>query len=186
MTIILLWIIKNIPNIFCFQAFKQAQDLFAVVYKIERTIPIGQRLYTVDICCCGNDEVGISAVNSDGIYVVGGVKIFSPSGLYITCETNDWNTNFIYGTDDSVFYRSIAERREYKIWPEASIQEEDPITFGILPKQGFSPQGLAVRKSGGTLICLWNNEVGQRSYGKVIVIGGNPNFQIFTDKNLPL
>lgn len=164
-------------------AFRQAQDLFAVVYKIERTIPLGRRLYTVDICCCGNDEVGISAVNSDESDVVVGVKQ-SPSGLYIICETNVWNTNFIYGTDDSVFCRSI-QNREYKIWPEPGIQEEYPITFGILPKQGFSPRGLAVRKSGGTMICLWNNEVGQRSYGKVIVIGGNHNFQIFTDKNTP-
>lgn len=113
-------------------------------------------------------------------------KIFSSSGLYITFDKiNDLNTEFIYGTDDSVFSRRTGTFMDYKIWPEAYV-EEDTIAFGSLPKQGFSPQGLAVRKSGGTLICLWNKEVGQRSYGKVIVIGGNPNFQIFTDKNIPL
>lgn len=112
--------------------------------------------------------------------------MFSPSGLYIAIKTNNWFTDFIYGTEDSVFSQRTDDNRCYKIWPEACVQEEDPIAFGSLPKEGFSPQGLAFRKLGGFLICLWNNKVGQRSYGKVIVIDGNPNFQIFTDKNTPL
>lgn len=167
-------------------ANRQAQNLYASVFKIERTIPLGRRLYTVDICCSENDEVCISAVNSDGRCKVDRVKMFSPSGLYIAIKTNNWFTDFIYGTEDSVFSQSTDDNRCYKIWPEACVQEEDPTAFGSLPKQGFSPQGLAFRKLGGFLICLWNNKVGQRSYGKVIVLDGNPNFQIVRDKNTPL
>lgn len=156
-----------------------------MVYKIERTIPLGRRLYTVDICYSDSDEVCISALNYDGRYQVDGVKMFSPSGLYIAIKTNNWSTNFIYGTEDSVFRQRTDNNSRYKIWPEGCVQE-DSIAFGSLPKEGFSPQGLAFRKSGGFLICLWNNKVGQRSYGKVIVLDGNPNFQIFRDKNTPL
>lgn len=96
----------------------------------------------------------ISAVNSDGRCKVDRVKMFSPSGLYIAIQTNDWLTNFIYGTKDSVFCQRTDGNSCYKIWPDACVQEEDHIAFGSLPKEGFSPQGLAVRKLGGFLICL--------------------------------
>lgn len=163
------------------QANRQARDKSAVVYQIESTIPLGQRLYTVDICCSKKNEVGISAVNSDGRHKVNGVEMFSPSGLYVTY---DWYSNFVYGTEDSVFFRRTGEPRDNIIWPRTDLQ--DPIKFRSLPKKGFSPQGLAVHRSKGTLICLWNNKVGKQSYGKVIVIDGNPDFQIFRDKNTPL
>lgn len=156
------------------------------VCNIKRTIPLGQRLYTIDICYSGNNELCISAANSDASCKKDGVKRFSPSGMYITFdERNSSHYDFIYGTEDSVFSFNTDENYEIRIWPEACV-EEDPIAFGSLPKQGFSPQGLAVRKSGGILICLWNNKVGPQSYGKVIVTGGKSNFQIFTDKNIPL
>lgn len=117
------------------------------------------------------------------------VKEFSPSGLYITFRKpfDEYSVyyDFIYGTDNSVF-SSSRHHGAYKIWPKVAIDEDNLIDLGSLPRQGFSPQGIETRKSGGTLICLWNNEVGQRSCGKVIVIDGNPDFQIFTEKNTPL
>ena len=55
---------------------------------------------------------------------------------------------------------------------------------------GFSPQGITVVKSVKILISLRNNEIGQRSLGKVIGMRpGNPSkecVQISTDKNRPL
>uniref|UniRef100_A0A8W8NR21 Tripartite motif-containing protein 2 n=1 Tax=Magallana gigas TaxID=29159 RepID=A0A8W8NR21_MAGGI len=63
-------------------------------------------------------------------------------------------------------------------------EDEDPLHRGCGSKFGFTPQGIAVTKSGGILICLWNNEFGERISGKVISIDGK--LQIFIDKNRPL
>lgn len=69
-------------------------------------------------------------MNSDGSCEVDRVKMFSPSGLYIAIKTNNWGTDFIYGTEDSVFYQRTDDYSGYKIWPEPCVQEEDPIAFG--------------------------------------------------------
>lgn len=176
MTIFLLRSIKKIYlKFYIFQSLQIVPNPL-VEYIIRRTIPLGQRLYTTDICYSGNNEVCISAANSDASCKKDGVKTFYPSAMYITFDgSNSSYLDFIYGTGNSVFSLNTDTRYEVRIWPEACV-EEDPIAFGSLPKQGFSPQGLAVRKSGGILICLWNNKVGLKSYGKVIVTGGNSNF----------
>ncbi|XP_062583826.1 uncharacterized protein LOC134245565 [Saccostrea cucullata] len=53
---------------------------------------------------------------------------------------------------------------------------------------GYTPNGLAVCKSGAILACLWNHQVHKRSQGKVLKLslGGVKLFEIETDKNRPL
>ncbi|XP_062609597.1 tripartite motif-containing protein 3-like [Saccostrea cucullata] len=53
---------------------------------------------------------------------------------------------------------------------------------------GYTPNGLAVCKSGAILVCLWNHQVHEQSLGKVIKLTnfGIKFFEIETDKNRPL
>lgn len=48
----------------------------------------------------------------------------------------------------------------------------------------LTPQGIALSINGGILTCFWNNETGERSFGKVVKL--DKYFEIFTDKNRPL
>lgn len=68
------------------QALRQAQELVALVYRIVKTIPLGRRLYTVDIFCNRKSLLGISAVNVDNFNKIETVTFNSPSGLYIAFE----------------------------------------------------------------------------------------------------
>lgn len=166
------------------QALRQAQELVALVYRIVKTIPLGRRLYTVDIFCNRKSLLGISAVNVDNFNKIETVTFNSPSGLYIAFEEKyDMPDNFIFGAENSVFIKS-SNNGISDLWPGMHTKYH-PLIPGLTPRLGFTPQGIAVRKSGGILICLWNNEIGPHSYGKVI-LGGDNNFQIFTDKNNPL
>uniref|UniRef100_A0A8W8NTS0 Tripartite motif-containing protein 2 n=1 Tax=Magallana gigas TaxID=29159 RepID=A0A8W8NTS0_MAGGI len=138
----------------------------------------------------------------------------SPSGLYIALqEEAKERINYIYGKKDSVVkqhsdihlmnpsilnrnflgqsrfstlthqtpyhYSVLKETKE--IWPE---NVEKSTTTGLPPKYQFIPQGIALSKTGGELICLWNKEIGKNSFGKVLKT--NEDFEIFSDKNCPL
>ena len=69
-----------------------------------------------------------------------------------------------------------------KVWP--SGPRKSPLDTR------FSPQGIVVCKSGDILISPWNNEIADRSIGKVISMTCTfqlaGSFEIFMDKNRPL
>lgn len=191
-------------------ALRQAQVLSSLVYKIEKTVSLGHRMYTFDIDCSRKGYLCISASNNSQTDYFPLVKsetdsilFTSPSGLYIALEEKDNGDkfNFFYGTHHSVkqqqallenhnlmYFGAFSQRRK-KTWQidEYDVlwgEDEDPVHRGCGSKYGFTPQGIATTKSGGILLCLWNNEFGERSLGKVILINGN--LQIFMDKNCPL
>lgn len=191
-------------------AWRQAQDISSLAYRIDRKISLGNYFYIFDIDCNREgSRLCFSAVNcKNTVFSEEPVVFKSPSGLYIALqeETED-GINYIYGKKDSVvkqhsnipsipipnmFGQLITQTHQTpyhcsvlkdikEIWSE---NVNKPTTTGFPPKYHFTPQGIAVSKMGGELICLWNNEIGKKSFGKVVKT--NDDFEIFTDKNRPL
>lgn len=62
----------------------------------------------------------------------------------------------------------FTKRKPKKTW----IRNGTPLHRVCGSKFGFIPQGIAATKSGCILLCLWNNEFGERISGKVISIDG--------------
>lgn len=100
----------------------------------------------------------------------------SPSGLYIALEEKGIRRelNCVYGTHNSVKQQQAAplqipygrgdtpqinqkERLQLGVSRILWGEDEDPLHRGCGSKLGFTPQGIAVTKSGDILICLWNN-----------------------------
>nr|XP_034321613.1 uncharacterized protein LOC105333286 [Crassostrea gigas] len=188
---------------------RQAQVLSSLVYNIEKTVSLGHRMYMFDIGRSSKGHMCISASNnsySDSYPSrehESDIFFTSPSGLYIALGEKGIRRELIcvYGTHNSVkqqqakllqspYTRGDTPQRNRKVrlqLGESRIlwgEDEDPLHRGCGSKFGFTPQGIAFTKSGGILICLWNNEFGERSSGKVISIDGK--LQIFIDKNRPL
>lgn len=191
------------------QAIIQAQALSSLVYRKEKTISLGQRLYVFDIDCGRNGNLCISASNnsSDIFNNPNNSDSFifkSSSGSYIALqEQNNDHFNVLYGTYHSIKRQSatlktrlyttspktsgFSEDRKQWVLSSTSIlwgEDEDFLHRGCGPKFRFTAHGITATKSGGILLCLWINEFGERSLGKVISIDGK--LQIFMDKNQPL
>lgn len=84
------------------QAFRQAQELSSLVYKIDRKISLGDHFYIFDIDCSKDGSLCFSAVNSNTkSYSRKPVLFMSPFGRYIALEEED-GINFIYGKKTSV------------------------------------------------------------------------------------
>lgn len=189
---------ESSPFIFMLlQDSRQAQVLSSLVYNIEKTVSLGHRMYMFDIGRSSKGHMCISASNnsySDSYPSrehESDIFFTSPSGLYIALREKGIRRELIcvYGTHNSVkqqqakllqsaYTRGDTPQRNRKerlqlgesriLWGE----DEDPLHRGCGSKFGFTPQGIAFTKSGGILICLWNNEFGERSSGKVISIDG--------------
>lgn len=194
-------------------ASTKAQVLSSLVYNVVKTVPLDHRMYMFDIDCSRKGCLCISASNScqsDYFHSIksesDSILFISPSGLYIALKENGIRDklDYIYGTHHSVkqlkplletsgssiYSRASFPRNRKKTWKQGDSYilwgevEEDPLHLGCGPKFGFTPQGITATKSGDILVCLWNNEFGERSSGKVILIHGK--LQIFMDKNRPL
>nr|XP_034321730.1 uncharacterized protein LOC109619111 isoform X2 [Crassostrea gigas] len=191
-------------------ALIQAQALSSLVYRKEKTISLGQRLYVFDIDCGRNGNLCISASNNSSDFYNNpnnsdSVIFKSSSGSYIAIqEQNNDHFNFTYGTYHSIKRQSATlttqrystspkpsgiseDRTKQWVLSSPSIlwgEDEDFFHRGCGPKSGFTAHGITATKSGGILFCLWNNEFGERSSGKVISIDGK--LQISMDKNQPL
>lgn len=169
-------------------AMLRPKHLQSPKYRLEKTIPLGQHHYLFDMTCSGQ---GILAVSDAFYHSIDKQQIFfnSPAGLYIAHQNEGTNKpKFIFGTDDSVFQYDCEYRTYSKIWPSTITVDEQVRTLTTATKfsstTDYSPQGILVRKCGDILICLWNNEKGERSLGKVVSAKGE--FRIFMDKNIPL
>lgn len=187
-------------------ALIQAQALSSLVYRKEKTIHVslGQRLYVFDIDCGRNGNLCISASNNSSDFYNNpnnsdSVLFKSSSGSYIALqEQNKDHFNFIYGTYHSIKRQSATlttkrystspkpsgfseDRKRWVLSSPSTLwgEDEDFLPRGCGPTFRFTAHGITATKSGGILLCLWNNEFGERSLGKVISIDGK--LQIFMD-----
>eukprot|EP00105_Crassostrea_gigas_P040659 XP_019924807.1 PREDICTED: uncharacterized protein LOC109619369 [Crassostrea gigas] len=161
-------------------ASTEAQVLSSLVYRIKRTIPLGCWLYVFDIDCSPEGSLCLSAINiKDYKAKLKSILFTSPYGRYMATNSS---TDYYYTSVNSVFKVMLSDfsKEKKKIWP-VEVRKPNP---GCITNDGYTPQGITVRKSGDVLICLWNNEIGEKSLGKVISTNGILN--IFTDKNHPL
>lgn len=154
------------------QSSRQAQVSTSLRYTVLKTIPLKQHVYVFDISLNQKGDVGISVVKNGQSLPV---RFYSPYGLYIALQ----DETLICATKDSVLKGGAI------FWPVLRTYNNPLIlAAGCSPVLGYTPQGITVCKSGDILVCLWNNEIGDRSLGKVISI--IEDFQISTDKNRPL
>lgn len=176
------------------QAFRHAHELSSLVYKIDRTVSLGDHFYIFDIDCSRDGSLCFSAVNSIAkSHSRKPVLFMSPSGRYIALEEED-GINFIYGTKTSVVIQSANRKVNYidyaanmLMFPMSPLLKSLTDGKGSIrfqEEKGYTPRGITTSKTGGILICLWNNKIGDRSFGKVVRT--NNSFEIFTDKNNPL
>ena len=165
----------------------QAQDVSVVNYRIHKSFSLQRAAYIFDIAYLPNffhrkPGIGISVASAYDDHQ----EVYSPDisvftrGIFI--EYNALSKTVLYGKDNAVFQTSS------ETLPDIYQEGQQVWTQGTA--SGFSLKGIAVCKSGKVLLSLWNNEIGERSVGKVISIKpGHPIeecVQIFTDKNLPL
>lgn len=115
----------------------------------------------------------------------------SPSERYVALEEED-GINFIYGTKKSVIIQCPNLKLDFKDYAQMALLPytrerllagKRSIWFQDV-ENGYTPQGITTSKTGGILVCLWNNQIGDRSFGKVVRT--KDSFEIFTDKNNPL
>lgn len=163
------------------QALIQAQALSSLVYRKEKTISLGQRLYVFDIDCGRNGNLCISASNNSIDIFTQSTKsdsvIFtSSSGSYIAMqEQNNDRINCLYGKYHSVKIQSVTLTKmppfatyssttsgfseKKKQWelsgPDIVCGEDvDFIHRGCGPKSGFTAHGITTTKSGGGASCF--------------------------------
>ncbi|XP_078327591.1 uncharacterized protein LOC111115561 isoform X1 [Crassostrea virginica] len=175
-------------------ALIQAEDLSVVSYSIKKVFPLSFPANIVDITLIRrgyySNVIGISVANrSSACYAIStDIQYISNEARFVVYNPD---SNCIsYGNGTAVFCSStyidesgrITSSEGGEVWP--SGPRKSPLDTR------FSPQGIAVCKSGDILISLWNNEIADRSIGKVIsmtntfqLAGG---FEIFMDKNRPL
>nr|XP_022312588.1 uncharacterized protein LOC111117709 [Crassostrea virginica] len=168
-------------------ALNQAQDVSVVNYRIHKSFSLDRAEYIFDIAYLGNffhrkPGIGISVASAYDDHQ----DVYSPDisvftrGIFI--EYNALSKTVLYGKDNAV-YQTTSQGLP-------GPYQESNLVWTQGTTSGFSLKGIAVCKSGKALLSLWNNKIGERSVGKVIVINpGRPMeecVKIFTDKNLPL
>ncbi|XP_062583820.1 uncharacterized protein LOC134245558 [Saccostrea cucullata] len=155
----------------------QAQVLSAIVnrVKIVRTIKYRQK-YIIDLKHAGAGRVCVSVLNTksdDSSYELrnGPIHIYSTFG---SCFCFISLTNFVLWDASN---RSWAG--SYSSWPTLHVDELS---------SGYTPNGITACKSGAFLVSFWNQQVHDRSLGKVLKLSkkGRKQFEIGTDKNRPL
>ncbi|XP_062583823.1 uncharacterized protein LOC134245562 [Saccostrea cucullata] len=167
----------------------QAQVLSAIVNRvnIKSTINYGQK-YITDLKYVNNGRVCVSVVNSQEntlhCQFRGGSNSIQYFCNYGACLCYIHGRHYL-GDYGIVIYSDNRSLLSYSIQPQ--------LTGPVLPSQnepldGYIPNGIAVCKSGSLLVSLWNNQVHDRSLGKVLKLSyaGNKLSEIKTDKNRPL
>nr|XP_022312587.1 uncharacterized protein LOC111117708 [Crassostrea virginica] len=169
-----------------------AQDVSVVNYRIHKSFSLRRAAYIFDIAYIrkfsnGKPGIGISVASAYDDHQ----EVYSPDisvftkGIFI--EYNVLSETILYGKDNAIF-QTKSSRLPDLYHDGQWIWSQEAANLSLL--SGFSLKGIAVCKSGKVLLSLWNNEIGERSVGKVIAIKpGHPIeecVQIFTDKNLPL
>lgn len=194
-------------------SYRQAEELSSVMYKVDRNISLGARFYISDIDCESRGSMlRFSAVRTKfnrKEVVSKEPKICMSTGNYIAFlekeRKKDLFQEYIYVFEKSIFkiFPEVVRERSREPMPvpdfngqvnlrprmhsfvKENTQKIWPTNAGdTAPELRYTPQGIAISKTGEILICLWNNEIGEKSFGKVIT--SNEHFEIFTDKNRPL
>ena len=144
-------------------------------YKLILTIPLTHHTYIVDLAHNGDSKVYISVRSTAAPEPCSPeIREYFPdlcTHLFVLSYNGDFIVAHKFASKTSAYYQRA------KVWPpnwDESDQNHDH----------YIPQGMAATRSGKFLICLWNNRVGVRSLGKVVL--ENEPFEIFTDKNQPL
>ncbi|XP_062575360.1 uncharacterized protein LOC134237283 [Saccostrea cucullata] len=155
----------------------QAQVLSAVVnrMKIVKTINYGQK-YITDLKYINEGNVCVSVVNIEG-NDSSCRQGYSPIGFFSTFGSClCFMGNFDY--EDVIFWDTSSR----------SLRTLSSWTLPYEPSSGYTPNGIAMCKSGAILVCLWNHQVHERSLGKVVKLSfnGTAQFEIESEKNRPL
>lgn len=133
---------------------KQAQDIL-YKYKVNRTIQLGPLVYIIDID--GNRD-GVMCLSTSGSEVwFKNIQFHSPSGGYIAFQGEmNGQLQFIYGNKNSVLKQCVKSQLYIEpvvLWGKNTNICTD-VQLGCSPIFGYSPQGLAVGKSGHIWVCL--------------------------------
>ncbi|XP_062583824.1 uncharacterized protein LOC134245564 [Saccostrea cucullata] len=170
----------------------QAQVLSAVLneVKILRTINYGQK-YITDLKYSYNGNVCVSVINMKN-----GTPIWHISSHRVSFGQRRGirsSINFLTSHGSCMCLRR--EGLRYLFLKNGCLMSSDkdmrinkfwPSSDELLGE--YTPNGLAVCRSGAILVSLWNHQVHDRSLGKVIKVssGGSKALEIETDKNRPL
>lgn len=104
--------------------------------------------------------------------------INSAGGVYIALYNGDPLVT-AYGNCYSVYRHDKPENKNKVVWSK-NEQEGEIQNKSKLP-EGFVIQGILFHREQGILVCLWNKECDENSFGKVFSIEND--FEIFADKN---
>lgn len=128
------------------------------MYRIKKTIPLGCRLYVLDVDCSPDGFLCLSAINIGDYKTKSEPILFtSPYGRYMAAGSS---TDYYCTSVNSVFKVIVPSIfPKIKIWP---VHDKKP-NPECITNDGYTPQGITVRKTGDVLICLWNNEIGEKS-----------------------
>lgn len=167
----------------------QAQVLSTAVYRISRTLSLKYPFYIIDIAYSNHGTVCLSVTNAPGILIrprslssgMQDVKVIVPTGSYIDVPSighGGVNHHFFFDNDVKV----CSSQRGF-----TNVGKPSSFTTYLNDNQ-LKPHGIAVSKSGGILVCLWNRKYGHQSAGKVVKLYQSNEIvlEIESDKNIPM
>lgn len=139
-------------------------------YKVNRTIQLGPLVCIIDIDGNRDGVMCLSTSSSVELWYKN-IQCQSPSGGYVAFQGEmSGQLQFIYGNKNSVLKQCVKSQlciEPVVLWGKNTNICTD-VQPGCSPIFGYSPQGLAVGKSGHIWVCLWNSKVGTESLGTVI------------------
>lgn len=142
----------------------QAQVLSTAVYRISRTLSLKYPFYIIDIAYSNYGSVCLSVTNKSGVSIRSGtedVKLILPIGSYIDVPSTGYQHVDVHFILDNVVKICSSQRGFTNVGKPSSF-----ITY--LNDNQLKPHGIAVSKSGGILVCLWNRKYREESAGKVV------------------
>lgn len=159
-------------------------------YYISSTIPLSDNVCIFDMIGKedrdGNYKLSISVARGGELSTkkmqlicdINISRIYSAGGVYIA-QYNDDPLVTAFGNCYSVYRHDKPENRNTVVWSKNEEEGENQ-NNSELP-EGFVIQGILDHREHGTLVCLWNKEFDEKSFGKVFCIENG--FEIFADKN---
>lgn len=167
-----------VSTIFYFQAYTICNTLslcgnvriFDMIGKADRNEP-----FELSISVAGEH---FSTKRTEVIGDINVSRINSVKGVYIA-QYNDDPLVTAYGDDYSISRHDKKENKTTLLWSKNENEGE----FINRPKfpEGFVIQGILDHSERNILVCLWNKECDENSFGKVFSI--DENFEIFAVKN---
>lgn len=167
----------------------QAQVLSTAVYRISRTLSLKYPFYIIDIAYSNYGTVCLSVTNTSRVSIrsrsflsrMQDVKVIVPTGSYIDVSPighGDVDEHFFFDKTERVCSSQLGFTNVGK--PSSFIT--------YLNDNQLKPHGIAISKSGGILMCLWNRKYSDQSAGKVVKLYQYYEIvlEIESDKNIPM